>query len=556
MEKSYDENLTRLMSEARDLLKSANFTESAMKYLEAAKKQDVARGIEHAKDLYMEAVRGFIHASEDYKDKKQFRKSSENLFYVAQIYKQLNAKDDWVAATKAIVEDLINAAQEYLLWSDYNKAVVLISSACFFLFSIEDFTTAEQLYSQYISQIQNDPGFTSAQQILYAAGHAIKAVKEIDTQALINAQQLVGNQLKPGLNQIMGDLFFPAIDSAVDTVVKKFRSKIKLPKIVPELKISKDLVLGNPTSLVITVENEGKGNAFNIQLQLNLPEEIELLDGLKDFIIEDLPAQQSIDNKLLIRCLSATGESTHEISATIIYYDQLQTKQTMMIGPHELIFREKSLVNELEKSITELKTLSDEYYQKLVHTTLLPEEVCEEIYEIVPIILKRSEEEMKSENFDIVQANIEIIKSIHQIADNLMKEKFVNSIKETQNQKIEEKVREAMTTLKEELEQSYEERSEQMKQELLLQKETEITNIQEQLRKQKDAELEELMAKLNEGHEKELDEARQEIRKEMEKELEEYNLKFENEKKQALEEQEALLRDEFQKQLSDAQNHK
>ncbi|MBA7547843.1 hypothetical protein ES705_40281 [subsurface metagenome] len=42
----------------------------------------------------------------------------------------------------------------------------------------------------------------------------------------------------------------------------------------------------------------------------------------------------------------------------------------------------------------------------------------------------------------------------------------------------------------------------------------------------------------------------------MEKELEEYNLRFDNEKKQALEEQEALLRDEFQKQLSDAQNHK
>jgi cation transport regulator ChaB len=544
------------MSEARDLLKSANFTESAMKYLEAAKKQDDARGIEHAKDLYMEAIRGFIHASEDYKDKKQFRKSSENLFYVAQIYKQLNAKDDWVAATKAIVEDLINAAQEYLLWSDYNKAVVLISSACFFLFSIEDFTTAEQLYSQYISQIQNDPGFTSAQQILYAAGHAIKAVKEIDTQALINAQQLVGNQLKPGLNQIMGDLFFPAIDSAVDTVVKKFRSKIKLPKIVPELKISKDLVIGNPTPLVIIVENEGKGNAFNIQLQLNLPEEIELLDGVKNFIIEDLPAQQSSDNKLLIRCLSATGESIHEISATIIYYDQLQTKQTMMIGPYELTFREKSLVNELEKSITELTTLSDEHYQKLVQTTILPEEVCEEIYAIVPIILKKSEEEIKSENFGIVQANIEIIKTIHQIADNLMKEAFVNSIKETQNQKIEEKVQEAMTTLKEELEQSYEERSELVKQELLLQKETEIANIQEQLRKQKDAELEELMAKLNKEHAKELEEARQEIRKEMEKELEEYNLRFDNEKKQALEEQEALLRDEFQKQLSDAQNHK
>ena len=60
------------MSEARDLFKSANFADSARKYLEAATNQEAARGIAQAEDLYHEAIRNFIRASEENKEKKQF----------------------------------------------------------------------------------------------------------------------------------------------------------------------------------------------------------------------------------------------------------------------------------------------------------------------------------------------------------------------------------------------------------------------------------------------------------------------------------------------------
>ena len=70
MEKSYDENLAKLMSEARDLFKSSNFSESARKYWEAAKKLETARGLAQAEDLYNEAIKNFIRASEDNKEKK------------------------------------------------------------------------------------------------------------------------------------------------------------------------------------------------------------------------------------------------------------------------------------------------------------------------------------------------------------------------------------------------------------------------------------------------------------------------------------------------------
>ena len=115
MEKSYDEDLAKLMSEARDLFKSANYADSARKYLEAARNQEATRGIAQAEDLYHEAIRNFIRASEENKEKKQFRMSAQNLYYVVYVFKKLNSEDDWKAATKAVVDDLINAAQEYLL---------------------------------------------------------------------------------------------------------------------------------------------------------------------------------------------------------------------------------------------------------------------------------------------------------------------------------------------------------------------------------------------------------------------------------------------------------
>lgn len=66
---SYDGDLARLMSEARDLFKSANYSQAANKYLKAAEVQHETLGLEQARDLYNEAIQNFLRASEDYKEK-------------------------------------------------------------------------------------------------------------------------------------------------------------------------------------------------------------------------------------------------------------------------------------------------------------------------------------------------------------------------------------------------------------------------------------------------------------------------------------------------------
>jgi hypothetical protein len=549
MEKSYDENLAKLMSEARDLFKSENYAESARKYLEAARSQESGRGVAQAEDLYHEAIKNFIRASEENKEKKQYRMSAQNLYYVVQIFKKLGVEEDWKAASQAVVDDLINAAQEYLMWNEYDRGIILISTACFFLFAIEDFQAAEQLYLQYIEQIKNDPGFTRAQQILYAAGHAIKAVKDLDTSSLLNAQQLVGSHLKPGLNQIVGDLFFPELDNAMDTVVKLFRSKIKLPRIIPELKVSRDLVLSEPSEIGILLENEGQGDAYNLVFRLNVPDGLEIIDGNKEITLDQLPAQQIYEHKVVIRCLSASGEVDLELSANITFQDQLQTKQTMMIGPFDLVFREKSLSRTLEVELVELTEKNTELQRKMASVAFIPEEASKLMTDLVTNLIRESEEIIKKEEFETVNANINSIKLFHELISRITSEDFMKPILEARNEELNNKIEAVKEEYKKEL--SFQIR-EEFKEEL---NEFEAS-LEQKFKEEKEKEQKELMNKLEEDHNKEIKELENEHVLNIEKRLEEQRIKFEEEKKRVLEEQEAVLRSEFQKLISESQQKK
>ncbi len=559
MKKSYDENLAKLMSEARDLFKSSNFSESARKYWEAAKSQEAASGLAQAEDLYNEAIKNFIRASEDNKEKKQYRLSAQNLFHVVMIFKRLGSIDDWKAATMAVVDDLVNAAQEYLLWNEYDKGIILVSTACFFLFSIEEFQTAEKYYTQYIEQIKDDPGFTRAQQILFAAGHAIQAVKNLDTSSLLNAQQLVGTHLKPGLSQITGDLFFPAIDDAVDTVVKIFRSKIKLPKIVPELNISRDLVLGEPTDLSIFIENVGEGDAINLSFSFNIPEGIEIIDGNKEFSVEKLLPQQKTEHKLIIRCMSSTGEMTHELSVTITFYDQLQTKQTMMMGPYDLIFREKSLSKEHKDTLDALAEQNEANHTKCFDSKILPKEACDVMFELISSIIKESKEKLTTEEFETVLTNIHNINRIYETINKITSDEFLAPIRDVQEKELTEKIESAIELKKEEWNSELEAIKTQLAEEHLKDKEEWKQSFEDEkveLEKQKEEEWKELKEKLVLKHTEDIKEFETELIEQKEQEIEELNKKLEQEMKKALEEQEAVLRDEFQRLLSESQGKK
>ena len=567
---SYDGDLARLMSEARDLFKSANYSQAANKYLKAAEVQHETLGLEQARDLYNEAIQNFLRASEDYKEKKQYRTSAQNLYQIALIYKKLNDKENWSAAMRAVIDDLLAAAQDYLqLWNEYERAITLVSASCFLLFSLEDFSLAEQYYNQYIAQIQNDPGFTAAQQVLYAAGYAIKAVKDLDAKALLSAQQLVGSHLKPHLSQMMDASFVDAIDRSLDDVVRIFRSKIKLPKIIPELNFSRDLVLNEPSTLKVVLENEGEGDAFNIDFQLYIPDEVEILDGQKQFSVPELSSGQKHEHSLTFRCMSATGEVTHEVSGKLTFYDQLQTKQTMMIGPYDLIFREVSLSKELGGQLADFEARCNSYKESLKNSSILPDEVVEKTISLIRDIIRVAEEDIGKEEFKSVESSILSISKAFIFFDDITSPDFVQKIKEERGREIQEKIDAAVEKVKLELQEEFAKE----KQELSTRHQEELTNLENELRQKFEEEkatiieqtkaevgethkqeIEELMNELNSQHKKEIEELKLEAEEEKDRALAELRAQMEEEKKKALEEQESLLQEEFQKRLSQLQN--
>jgi hypothetical protein len=354
-------------------------------------------------------------------------------------------------------------------------------------------------------------------------------------------------------------LFFPAIDDAVDTVVKIFRSKIKLPKIVPEFKISRDLVLGEPTDLSIFIENVGEGDANNLSFSFNIPEGVEVIDGNKEFSVEKLLPQQKTEHKLIIRCMSAKGEITHELSVIINFYDQLQTKQTMMMGPYDLVFREKSLSKEHKDTLDSLAEQNEINYTKCYESKIALKEACDVMSELVISIIKESKEKLATEEFETVLANIQNINRIFKTINKITSKEFLAPIYEAQEKELTEKIDSALELKKEEWNSELEVTKTQLSEEHLKEKEELKQSFEDdkvELEKQKEEEWKELMEKLVLKHTDDIKEFETELIEQKGQEMEELNKKLEQEKKKALEEQEAVLRDEFQRLLSESQGKK
>ena len=355
-------------------------------------------------------------------------------------------------------------------------------------------------------------------------------------------------------------------------------NKIKLPKIIPELKITRDLVINELTDLTIILENEGEGDAFHIQLNVNIPPEIEIIDGNPSLSLEKISPGQSVEHKLTIRCMSATGDVTVDISANLNFYDQLQTKQSMIVGPYELTFREVSISKELSNLLSQTSTKVKELLQNMSQIAIYPSELIDILTKETEIIVEKANSALKEEKFDHVKGIIETLEEILDNFQTMTKEDFYAPIIAKRNEEVKQEVMKAKKETEEQLRQEYEKRiaelkeehekeiekikatAENEKEELRKNFEQRLTEEQEKLKTQliteKQQEFQELMKELDSKHKAELEELKGSLIKEKERALKELERKFESEKQKALEEQETLLREEFQQQLSELQETK
>jgi hypothetical protein len=280
-----------------------------------------------------------------------------------------------------------------------------------------------------------------------------------------------------------------------------------------------------------------------------MPEGLEILEGSKEFTLSQLLAQETYEYKLVVRGMSGVGEVTHELNANITFQDQLQTKQTMMIGPYDLVFREKSLVRELEVELVELSEKTAKLQKQMSATEVIPEEAAKLMFDFVTTIIRESEEVIAKEEFETVRANVKSIEYFHSLIQTLTSEEFIKPLIDARENILNEKVEQAKAELTEELTEDLSIQFEKQKQE-------EIEEIKQNLNNEKETEQKELIEKLEEDHQKDITELRDEFEQRLQNELNEQRLKFEDEKKKVLEEQEAVLRAEFQKLLSESQDKK
>jgi hypothetical protein len=318
-------------------------------------------------------------------------------------------------------------------------------------------------------------------------------------------------------------------------------------------------VLGEPTDLSVFIENEGEGDANNLNFSFNIPEDIEVIDGNKEFSVEKLLPQQKTEHKLIIKCTHSKGDITHELSVNITFYDQLQTKQAMMMGPFDLIFREKSLSKVHKNTLDELAEQNEINHKKMYDSKIIPKEACDVMFELISSIIKESKEKLATEEFETVLANIQNIDRIYNITNKLTNKEFIAPIREAQEKELTEKIENAIELKKEEWNSELEVIKTQLSEEHIKEKEELEQSFEEEkveLEKQKEEEWKELMEKLVLKHTDDIKEFETELIEQKNQEMEELNKKLEQEKKKALEDQEAVLRDEFQQLLSESQGKK
>ena len=435
-------SIRKLMEEAEEYLGKRNYSKAAYKYLEIAKVFEKEGKLKDAEHYFRLAVDNFIVAANEARQTKSFRKAAENSLMALEVYEKLNILDKKDSLILDIASDLANAANEYLMWKDVRGAATCVVLSSLIYFATGKVDDAKNIIESFKAKISAED--FEATRILSVASLIQKVVTSSDVSKYSEIEGLVNSRLKPMLPLIKGNVFLKLVDEAVQAIRKKVRKEVKLPKIVPMLRIPSDLTFGQPFDINLKLKNTGEGEARNIKILFNLPEKVKILKGETKVKIDTLPADNDADLKLTLS-ISDEGleEKEYSIGANLEYSDALGTVYSTIVGPVNIILR---TTREREKLKDHLKNSKE----KLIHLEKKLEKLPEFLKYVflrmikdIKELLNETELLLRDEKINEAKINIKTVGFIfNEIEQLLMDKKLEEKIKAWKEELIQKQAKE------------------------------------------------------------------------------------------------------------------
>lgn len=456
-----------------------------------------------AKEYYEKAIATGKAKAERFESNNQHRSAAEMNYVRALANLRLNNTEAAMSLYSKIGTQLIQGGKNYIeLYKEYEDGVLLITLGGLVYVLQDRVPEARELYLQMISEIEQkgqtgeiQQGIDRMKEILWTVGYIIKAIQDVDHSALQSAQQLISKSIRPNLKKAKVAGMEPLLNEVVTYTLNYFQSQIKLPKISLRTIIPPEMLVNTIFDLGITVTNDGEGEAHSLQLEIESPPDLELVDGSPTVSLERLASGETFDQKISFRYQTNLEEDrTFDFKAKLTYRDMLNNEQVQFIGPLPLEITAKSKKDEFLALLSNLKekwqSVKDQGFDELI-----PDDLVANIDQLITSMVNKSEQMINEQQYVEVNQTLEELDFLIDWADKVLRtgeefKRLRDSIEDLRNKYAEQKLSEAEERHKQEIEETIE-RISQLKEE---EKKQALQSLEDELNKKWQVELDSIKA--------------------------------------------------------------
>ncbi len=289
-------------------------------------------------------------------ERKEFKKAANQYYLGAKIYqtylKDQNSANAWY---REAANNMLKAAQEHVDWKDLEggAACVAISAILRILGNDDNFLAP---IDEFVKRGYFAQGNEVTSGCIYIPYELHKALAELDASSYQRADSYSQTYL---LTQKTSVPFKEAIYEALNKVKAEFLGKIKQPHIQAKIEHSLDLVFGEEFTLYVEVTNTGEGIARNLTAEIKIPQELQLLDGVRIQKMAQFQPQQQLKFPFKLMCPTGEGkpELTLNFEIAVSYYDVLNNQRNLTLGPYSLTIKAFKRSDELRARLEKNKQL-------------------------------------------------------------------------------------------------------------------------------------------------------------------------------------------------------
>ncbi|MFX1513278.1 MAG: hypothetical protein ACFFCQ_11885 [Promethearchaeota archaeon] len=447
-----------------ELFRSLEKSNTARDIREAFKTLYAARetGAANIREVASQALQKLMTNANNLNQSGQYKKSAFHFFRGARVIHEFLPEEEekekeWLIAS---ANGLIEAAKEHVMWKDVDGGAACMSIAALLRF-LADNWNVEEFMGDFVKKTDFSLSKGPANGIVYIPYDLAGAVKDVNPQLLQRGE----NYIESYLFQVpVSSLFEDAIRDALKLTREKLMDVVKLPRIRANVKVSRDLVIGEEFPYSITIENIGEGIAQAISYSVELPSRIKLIAGQLKGGIDELEVQGTHSFDLRFICPTGEGEDQffQEMNITVEFTDVIGNVRTMTLGPFEMEFKTFRVKDQLNQEIIELE---NEFTELITTLKSLPKEesaksLSESLLSGFNTFLTQARQGITEEEFEAVKVSLSsgriLMEKIATQSLNVLKE-YQNTLEETfvfidkaeeQINRLEHQINELMSSLR------------------------------------------------------------------------------------------------------------